>query len=98
MAVLELRGKVLACEVVVKVDEYSHVCARRRSGVARKGLMVNSKKLKIRDEETAMHELDDRPKRVQARARTPFAEDRVCGVTPRLIFMSLLLRDWTSYW
>jgi hypothetical protein len=55
------------------------VYARSGSGVAKEGFNSQSQRLEIWHEKFAMHELDDRPELVRARARAPRTEDVACG-------------------
>ena len=80
MAVLELWGKVLTCEVVIDIDEYSHGLCMEGIRCRQEEFNGHLEKLKIWHEEFAVHELNDRPERVRTRARAPLAEDRVCGL------------------
>ena len=80
MTVLELWRKVLTRKVVIDVDEYSHSLRMKGFWRREEELDGHFEKLEIRHEEFAMHELDDQPERVRTRARTPLAEDRVCGL------------------
>ena len=80
MAVLELWGKVLTCEVVIDIDDYSHGLRMEGFWCRQGELNSHLEKLEIGHEEFAVHEFDDRPERVRTRARTPPAEDRVCGL------------------
>ena len=80
MTVLELWSQILACEVVIDVDEYSHDLRMEGFWCREEELDSHFEKLEIRHEEFAVHEFDDQPERVRTRARTSLAEDRVCGL------------------
>ena len=68
VAVLELWSEVLTGKVVVEVDEYSHGLREEWVWRRKEGLEGQLEELEIWYEEFAVHELDNRPKRVRARA------------------------------
>ena len=60
MAVLEFWGKILVCEVVIDVDEYSHSLRVEGFWRCQEELDSHLEKLEIRHEEFAVHEVDVR--------------------------------------
>ena len=64
MVVVELWGKILTCEVVINVDEYSH--SLRMEGFWHcEELDSHLERLEIQHKEFAVHEFDDRPECVR---------------------------------
>ena len=93
MAVLESWSKVLTCEVVIDIDEYSH------SGVAKRSLMVISNSWKYGTRNLLCTSLMiDQNSSERARERHSRKIEYAVSSTPRFMFMSLLLRDCASCW